>query len=87
MFGGLSFLVDGHMCCGVQRDRVVVRVPAEAADAAIDAGTAKVMDFTGRPLRGFVYLNHATAADDAQLAHWLALAEQHARLQPPRQGR
>ena len=56
MFGGLAFMVGGHMCCGIVGKEMMVRVgPASHADA-LAAPHARVMDFTGRPSRGMVYV-------------------------------
>jgi len=54
MFGGLTFLVRGQMCCGVLRDRLVVRVGLARYDEALTQSHARPMDFTGWPLRGMV---------------------------------
>jgi len=72
MFGGLAFLVRGHMCCGVLRDELIVRVGAERFAAALAEPHARVMDFTGRPSTGMVYVSAAGVADDAALRSWVA---------------
>ena len=46
MFGGLTFMIAGHMCCGVNRDELIVRVRPDDVDGAL----ARPMDFTGRPM-------------------------------------
>ena len=56
MFGGLAFLHDGRMCCGVVGDDLVVRVVEDEMAAALGRPHVRPMDFTGRPLRGFVYV-------------------------------
>ena len=56
MFGGLAFLVNGHMACGVQGDDLMVRVGPDAYDAALKKAGTRPMDFTGRPLKGMVYV-------------------------------
>ena len=56
MFGGVCFLVNGNMCCGVERDRLVVRVGIEPYEQLLQKRYVKPMDFTGRPLRGFIYV-------------------------------
>lgn len=52
MFGGLSFLLNGRMCCGVLRDDLVVRIGPKEYQQALEEPHARPMDFTGRPLRG-----------------------------------
>jgi TfoX/Sxy family transcriptional regulator of competence genes len=54
MFGGLTFMVGGHMCCGVHGDELIVRLPPGDEDAALARPHARPMDFTSRPMRGFV---------------------------------
>lgn len=71
MFGGLAFMLRGHMCCGVVGDDLMVRVGAEAHAKAIREPHARPMDFTGRPLRGFVYVSPAGHARRQGLAKWV----------------
>ena len=54
MFGGLTFMVGGHMCCGVARDSLVFRVGPARYEAALADPLARPCDFTGRPLTGMV---------------------------------
>ena len=56
MFGGLCFLVSGNMCCGIVGHELMVRVGPEGYAAALKRPHAREMDFTGRPLKGMVYL-------------------------------
>lgn len=73
MFGGLAFLLDGRMCAGVVGGRVVLWLGRERAAAAIaEHPAAAPMDFTGRVMHNFVYLDPAGVADDVELAGWLA---------------
>jgi len=71
MFGGLTFLCGGRMCCGVTGTDLVVRVMADEVTRVMKQRHVRPMDFTGRPLRGFVYVapgGYRTAAD---LESWL----------------
>ena len=54
MFGGLSFLLDGKMFCGIVKDDLMVRVGPERYEAALGEAHVRPMDFTGRPMRGFI---------------------------------
>ena len=54
MFGGLAFMLDGNMAAGILGDRLMVRVGAEAYEEALSEPHCGPMDFTGRPMRGFV---------------------------------
>jgi len=71
MFGGLCFLVRGKMCCGVERDRLVVRVGPEQYERALSKPHARPMDFTGRPLKGFIYVSAEGCRTAASLKAWL----------------
>lgn len=72
MFGGLALMLGGNMACGVIRDELMVRVGAEASDDALRLPHARPMDFTGKPLRGFVYVAPAGCSSDADLDAWVA---------------
>lgn len=74
MFGGLVFMLHGNMCCGVEQDRLMLRVGPAQYDAALAQPYAVVMDFTGRPLRGFIVVQPAGFATDAALREWVAQA-------------
>jgi TfoX/Sxy family transcriptional regulator of competence genes len=84
MFGGLTFMVAGHMCCGVHDDELIVRLHPDDEDAALARPHARAMDFTARPMRGFV-----TVAPDGlkgqALRRWVDRALAHADTQPPKQ--
>ncbi len=56
MMGGLCFTLRGHMCCGVLKDDLVVRVGPQEYGKALAEPYARPMDFTGRPLKGFVFV-------------------------------
>jgi len=56
MFGGLAFMVNGRMCCGIVGEDLVVRVGAAMYKQALSQTHARAMDFTGRPMKGFVYV-------------------------------
>ena len=74
MFGGLAFLVNGHMCAGIVKDELMVRVGPDATDAALAEPPARPMDFTGRPLRGMLYVGTAGFESDEDLDAWLRRA-------------
>ena len=72
MFGGLAFLLDGRMCCGVIDQDLVVRVGPDRYDGALRRPHTRPMDFTGRPLTGYVYVSPAGCRSDESLAEWIS---------------
>ena len=84
MFGGLAFMVRGHMACGVIGDELMFRVGPEAYATALDEPHAREMDFTRRPLKGMVYVAPAGFADTAGLDAWLRRALDFVASLPPK---
>ena len=82
MFGGLAFMVRGNMCCGVVRDELMVRVGADGYEAALSQPHARKMDFTGKPLKGFVYVAEPGFESDKDLKGWIDQAVKFARSLP-----
>jgi hypothetical protein len=79
MFGGLAFLYRGRMCCGIVGNDLMVRIPDDEFDTVIRRRHVRPMDFTGRPLRGFVYVSPPAFRTAAALRTWLARGERVAR--------
>jgi len=71
MFGGLCFMVGGAMRCGLTKSNFMVRVGPEQYDDALAEPHARPMDFTGRPLKGMVYVAPAGLRTRASLARWV----------------
>jgi TfoX/Sxy family transcriptional regulator of competence genes len=71
MFGGLTFMVNGSMCCGLTSTAFMVRVGPERYEEALGLPHARPMDLTGRPLLGMVYVDPAGYRTDASLAAWI----------------
>jgi len=84
MFGGIAFLHRGHMCCGVVGADLMVRVGPAAYERALARPHAREMDFTGRPMKGLVYVGAAGLRTSRQLRAWLERGLEHARSLPPR---
>ncbi|MCB1397234.1 MAG: TfoX/Sxy family protein [Rhodobacter sp.] len=74
MFGGLVFMLDGNMLCGVHKGGGMVRVGRDNIDAALQVAGTQPMDFTGRPMRGFVDVTDEAVADPNRLSALLQLA-------------
>jgi TfoX/Sxy family transcriptional regulator of competence genes len=72
MFGGLAFLVAGKMGVGVVREELMVRVGPDAYEAALRRH-ARQMDFTGRPMKGFVFVASEGLGSDTDLRRWVEL--------------
>lgn len=71
MVGGLSFLVNGNMCCGITGTALMVRVGAEGRGQALREPCARPMQFAGRALSGFVCVEPAGFAAEDALAGWV----------------
>jgi len=87
MMGGLCFTLRGNMCCGVLNDDLVVRIGPERYDKALAQPHARPMDFTGRPLKGFVFVNPGGSRTDKALATWMKEAIDFAHSLPPKKPR
>ena len=84
MFGGLAFMVDGHMACGILGEELMLRLGDEGADAALDRPHVRPMDFTGRPMHSMVFVEPAGVRDDASLRGWVGEAVAFVRTLPPK---
>lgn len=74
MFGGLAFMLNGNMCCGVMKDQLMLRLGEEGAAEALAQPHARPMDFTGRPMKGMVYVAPAGLASEEDLRGWVQRA-------------
>ena len=83
MFGGLCFMVNGKMCVGVEKERLMVRLDPGLTDEVMQRPGVKPMDFTGRVMKGFVFVDAATLAEDDALEYWLALALDYNKIAKP----
>ncbi len=83
MFGGLAFMVNTHMACGLMSEGLMVRVGSENHEDALTRG-AREMDFTGRPMRGMVMVPDQVVADSQILESWVERAVSYAQAQPPK---
>lgn len=74
MMGGLTFMVKGKMCVGVETNRLMARIDPATEPEALRRPGAKPMDFTGRPMRGFVFVDMKNLRTARELTYWLNLA-------------
>lgn len=84
MMGGLSFMWQGHMLCGVHKGGAVFRVGAPNYAAALTIPGVGPMTFTGRPMSGFVDVSDETVADDARRDQLMTLACAFVQSLPPK---
>lgn len=84
MFGGLAFLYNGHMFCGLTQSDLMIRVGAEHYQAALSEPHAREMDFTGKPLKGFVYIDAEGISEDGDLLKWLNRGLAYVATLPPK---
>jgi TfoX/Sxy family transcriptional regulator of competence genes len=70
MFGGIAFLLDEKMFCGIVKDDLMVRVGPEAHEKALGEPNVRPMDFSGRPMKGYVYVGPAGTKTDKMVAKW-----------------
>lgn len=71
MMGGLCFMVDGKMCVGIDRARLMARIDPDVYEAALTRRGCAPMDFTGKPMRGFVFVAPEGWRSAKQLREWL----------------
>ena len=79
MFGGLAFMVNGHMCCGVLKTDLVLRLTPEQAAASLRQPNTRSMDFTGKPMKSMIYVSAIGTDSDQALATWVGSAVKLAR--------
>jgi TfoX/Sxy family transcriptional regulator of competence genes len=84
MFGGLAFMANGHMSCGVNADTLMLRLGNEGAEKALTEPYTRPMDFTGRPLKSMVYVETAGYEFDENLRGWVERAVKFAKSLPPK---
>lgn len=72
MFGGLAFLVDGKMFIGISGSKLMARVGAERYQDALALPHVREMDFTGRPMNGYVYVEPPGLVRDEDLTAWVS---------------
>lgn len=71
MFGGIAFMVGDKMCVGVTNDDLMVRVSVDDHDAALKRPHVRPMDFSGRPMKGFLYVGREGVKTKRQVQAWV----------------
>ena len=87
MFGGIAFMVQGHMACGIVGDTLMLRLPVDDADACLREPHVRVMDFTGHPMRGFLFVDPPAIKSGPGLKKWVTRAAAFAESRPPKVAR
>ena len=84
MFGGLAFLVNGNMCCGVHGDDLIVRLDPALTEDALEDPDVRVFDLTGRPMKGWILVERAGIETEPELNRWVRQGVELARGLPPK---
>lgn len=84
MFGGLAFLLNGNMACGVHGEELIVRLSADASDAALAEPATRVFDLSGRPMKGWILVGTQGCATKKELKRWVDRGVAHAGTLPPK---
>jgi TfoX/Sxy family transcriptional regulator of competence genes len=74
MMGGLTFMVDDKMCVGIVKNDLMARVGEEVYEKCLKRKGCKEMNFTGKPLKGYVFVEPEGVDMDDELAYWVQLA-------------
>ena len=82
MFGGIFFLLNGNMCCGVTTNALMLRLGNEGAAEALKKPCTREMDFTGRTMKSMVYLDPEGYEYDEDLKEWVQRAADFGRTLP-----
>jgi TfoX/Sxy family transcriptional regulator of competence genes len=82
MFGGLAFMLHGNMACGLIKEDFMVRVGATKYDETLRNPHARKMEFTGKPMKGFIMIDAEGYEDDKALASWVKQGVNYARSLP-----
>jgi TfoX/Sxy family transcriptional regulator of competence genes len=84
MFGGIGFLLNGNMVCGVNKDDLILRLSLEQASAALQQPNVRVFDMTGRPMKGWVVVGSQEVSEASDLRRWVQQGFDFAATLPPK---
>jgi TfoX/Sxy family transcriptional regulator of competence genes len=84
MFGGIAFMVGGNMACGVLKEDLIVRLGDEEGEKALAEDGVRPFDFTGKPMKGIVYVSAEHVSGDADLSGWVDAGADYAASLPPK---
>ncbi len=73
MFGGVCYMLNGKMCVGVVKDEMMCRIGPEAYEAALEKRGCREMVFTGKPMKGYVYVSADGMKTKKEFDYWIDL--------------
>ena len=74
MFGGICFMINGHMCCGVVKADLMLRLTPEAVTKGLKRPHTRAMDFTRKPMQSMMFVGVAGTDSDNSLQKWIESA-------------
>ena len=83
MFGGLCFMVNDKMCVGVEKERLMLRIDPEKYEEVIEKEGCTPMDFTGKVMKGFVFVREDVLTTQKKLGYWVQLALEYNKIAKP----
>ena len=84
MFGGIAFLLNGNMCCGVHGQDLIVRLAPELGDQVLSDPYVRPFDLSGRPMKGWLFIHPSGLTTEDDLTGWLNLAVAFTESLPPK---
>lgn len=84
MFGGVGFMLQGNMACGVHKDDLIVRLGPDKYEEALEEPFVRPFDLTGRPMKGWVYISPDGVESDHDLKRWVQRGVDFALTLPPK---
>lgn len=73
MFGGIAFMVNDKMCIGILKDEIMLRVMEEHYESSLEKNHVKPMEFTGRVMKGFLFIEEPAFKKPKEFEYWLKL--------------
>lgn len=78
MFGGVGYMLQGNMACGVNKDELIVRVAPESHEELLEKPHTRTFDLTGRPMKGWILVAPGGYESDTDLQNWVELGVEFA---------
>lgn len=78
MFGGVGFMLNGNMACGVYKSEMIVRIDQSQHDAAVSKPNVRTFDITGKAMKGWILVGLQACASDKDLKTWVNMGVQYA---------